>query len=48
MTGAMHGITVRSIGLGRAKFNIGMMNLTYNLCRYAFLIRTRKAEVAEG
>ena len=28
MTGAMHGITVRSIGLTRAKFNIGMMNLS--------------------
>lgn len=27
MTGAMHGITIRSIGLARAKFNIGMMNL---------------------
>lgn len=48
MTGAMHGITVRSIGLARAKFNIGMMNLVYNLCRYAFLMRPRKAEPARG
>jgi IS5 family transposase len=31
MTGAMHGITIRSIGMARAKFNIGMMNLVYNL-----------------
>ena len=42
MTGAMHGITVRSIGLARAKFNIGMMNLVYNLCRYVFLMRPKK------
>ena len=48
MTGAMHGITVRSIGLERAKFNIGMMNLVYNLCRYVFLMRPRKAEPARG
>ena len=48
MTGAMHGITVRSIGLTRAKFNIGMMNLVYNICRYAFLMRPRKAESAMG
>ena len=48
MTGAMHGITVRSIGLARAKFNIGMMNMVYNLCRYVFLMRLRKAETAKG
>ena len=48
MTGAMHGITIRSIGLARAKFNIGMMNLVYNLCRYSFLMRPRKAQAARG
>lgn len=48
MTGAMHGITVRSIGLERARFNIGIMNLVYNLYRYAFLMRPRKAEPARG
>ena len=48
MTGAMHGITVRSIGLARAEFNIGMMNLVYNLCRYSFLMRPRKAQAARG
>ena len=34
MTGTMRGITVRSIGIARAKFNIGLTNLIYNLCRY--------------
>lgn len=48
MTGSMHGITIRSIGLARAKFNIGMMNLVYNLCRYTFLMKTKEAEVTEG
>ena len=48
MTGAMHGITIRSIGLARAKFNVGMMNLVYNLCRFTFLMRLKKAEAAKG
>jgi len=48
MTGAMHGITVRSIGIERAKFNIGMMNLVYNLCRYTILMRTQKSAAARG
>lgn len=39
MTGAMRGITVRSIGIARAEFNIGLTNLIYNLCRYEFLHR---------
>ena len=39
MTMSMNGITIRSIGLQRAEFHIGMMNLTYNMCRYAFLKR---------
>jgi IS5 family transposase len=39
MTGSLHGITVRSIGIARAKFNIGLTNLTYNLCRYVILSR---------
>jgi IS5 family transposase len=37
MTGSLHGITVRSIGIARAKFNIGLTNLIYNLCRYVIL-----------
>ena len=40
MTNSMNGITVRSIGIVRAKFNIAMMNLAYNMCRYEFLRRT--------
>ncbi len=43
MTMSMHGITVRSIGIERAAFNIGLTNLVYNLCRYSFL--SRKAAV---
>ena len=39
MTRTMHGITVRSIGIARAKFNIGLTNLVYNLCRYEILSR---------
>ena len=30
---------VRSIGIERAAFNIGLTNLVYNLCRYSFLSR---------
>jgi IS5 family transposase len=37
----MHGTMLRSIGLVRAKFNIGVMNLTYNLKRVETLIRLR-------
>lgn len=40
MTGSMNGISIRSIGLMRAWFNIGMLNLVYNFCRYNFLKRT--------
>lgn len=42
MTGSMKGITVRSIGLTRAWFNVGMTNLIYNMFRYQFLKRTEK------
>lgn len=41
MTGSMHGLTVRSIGIRRAEFNIGLTNLVYNICRYAILKRKR-------
>jgi transposase, IS5 family len=30
---------IRSIGLKRAKWKIGMMNLVYNMCRYEQLLR---------
>ena len=39
MTETMRGITVRSIGIARARFNIGLTNLVYNLCRYEILSR---------
>jgi IS5 family transposase len=37
MTNTMKGITIRSIGMTRTCFNIGLMNLIYNLQRYAYL-----------
>lgn len=40
MTNSMHGLTLRSIGLNRADFNIGLTNLIYNLFRYEFLCRS--------
>ncbi len=30
---SMHGSIVRTIGIARAKAKIGMMSLTYNICR---------------
>ena len=44
ITGSMHGITVRTIGIERATFNIGLTNLIYNMCRYSTIKRkTRTA-----
>jgi IS5 family transposase len=37
MTNSMNGIFIRSIGTVRAKFNIMMLNLAYNMNRYAYL-----------
>ena len=37
MKGAMGGLKVRSIGIVRAKFNIGLSNLAYNMFRYSML-----------
>lgn len=42
MTNSMHGLTIRSIGIERAAFNIGLSNLIYNLCRFEFLSRPAK------
>jgi len=39
MTGTMRGMTVRSIGIARERFNIGLTKLVYNLCRYEILSR---------
>ena len=47
MTGAMHGITVRCVGTRRARFDIGLTNLVYNMCRYSYLLgRMCRYEVA--
>jgi IS5 family transposase len=32
------GITIRTIGIARAELQIGLLNLTYNLTRYAYLM----------
>lgn len=34
ITVSMHEITLYSIGIKRAMFNIGLTNLVYNVCRY--------------
>lgn len=41
MTISIHGITIRSIGITRAWFNIGLTNHIYNFCRYEFLKRPK-------
>ena len=42
-TTAMHGTFVRTIGIARAKFKIGMKNLAYNFSRYCYLSRDKYA-----
>ena len=37
MKGAMKGLKIRSIGMLRAKFSIGLSNLVYNMFRYSML-----------
>lgn len=44
MTTSMHGLTVRSIGIKRAAFNIGLTNLVYNICRYS-IIKTKEVSM---
>jgi IS5 family transposase len=39
----MKGYLIRGVGLARATAKIGLMNLTYNLWRYAYLVRPRLA-----
>jgi len=43
MVNSMHGKNLRSIGIRRARFNIGLTNLIYNMCRYEFLTRSAYA-----
>jgi len=39
MENSMNGMRIRTIGIKRAQFKIGLMNLVYNLCRYGQLTR---------
>lgn len=39
----MKGYLIRGIGITRAQAKIGLMNLTYNLWRYVYLVRLRSA-----
>ena len=41
MQNSMGGIFVRTIGIARAKVNVTLMNLTYNLSRIEVLIRNK-------
>ena len=41
ITRSMKGITIRPIGITRAWFQIGFMNLAYNMLRYEFLKRPK-------
>ena len=43
---AMGRMLVRTIGVVRARFKIGMMNLAYNLRRLAWLKATRQPAIA--
>ena len=38
MENSMNGMEMRTIGINRAKAQIGMKNLVYNFARYAFLM----------
>ena len=41
MTNSMKGMSIRCIGIERATFAIGMMNLVYNMSRYGYLVTAR-------
>jgi len=46
ITRFMNGITIRTIGLARAKREICGMNLAYNIKRVVFLVSAKKAKLA--
>jgi len=46
MENSMNGIFLRCIGIKRATCQIGLANLTYNICRYAQLIRLNRVKTA--
>lgn len=41
ITNSLKGKIIRGVGLSRATFRIGMMNLVYNFCRYRYLTQAR-------
>ena len=43
MEQTMQGLHLRSIGLKRARGIIGLINLTYNICRFEQIMRLRIA-----
>jgi len=45
ITNSMGGMYIRCIGKQRAQCVIGFKNLAYNLCRYAYLLSAKKAEI---
>jgi IS5 family transposase len=46
MENSMNGIFMRCIGVKRARCHIGLVNLTYNICRYSQLIRLNRVKIA--
>jgi len=46
MENSMNGIFLRCIGIKRATCQIGLANLTYNICRYVQLIRLNRVKLA--
>jgi len=46
MTNSMGGMTIRCIGLTRARCAIALKNLAYNLSRYAYLLSAKKKLIA--
>ena len=44
MTRSMHELKIRGIGMVRARFDIGLINLVYNMFRYSYL-KTKPARV---
>jgi IS5 family transposase len=46
MENSMNGIFLRCVGIKRAACQIGLANLTYNICRYAQLVRLKEVKTA--
>jgi IS5 family transposase len=42
---SMNGSFIRTIGIQRARCLVGLMNLTYNMCRFVYIERTRMTAV---